>query len=166
MHRTLASVSALVLSACLTEAQIATEAVASLSRFRPDAVLLRFPDVSEDKIVFRYDNDLWTVPKGGGTAQRLTTAEGAETMPKFSPDGRSLAFMGSYEGGNDLYVLDVEGGLAERITHHPGTEVICDWSPGGGCTTRARCSRPVPRVPVSQRRPASQSALLSQSCEQ
>jgi tricorn protease len=100
-------------------------------QFRPDAALLRMPDVSRDQIAFRYDGDLWLVDKRGGVARRLTSAEGNESFPRFSPDGASLAFMGGYEGGSDLYVLDLSGGLPRRLTHHPDQESLCDWLPGG-----------------------------------
>lgn len=101
------------------------------AQFRPDAALLRMPDVSRDRIAFRYDGDVWLVDKRGGVAQRLTSAEGNESFPRFSPDGKSLAFMGGYEGGSDLYVLDLAGGLPRRLTHHPDNETLCDWLPGG-----------------------------------
>ena len=54
--------------------------------------LLRDPDVSKDRIVFVYANDLWTAGRNGGDAKRLTSGEGAETNPSFSPDGRWIAF--------------------------------------------------------------------------
>ena len=108
-------------------------ALASLAgaQVQPDAVLLRFPDVSRDHIAFRYDGDLWLVAKTGGQAERLTTARGGESLPRFSPDGKRLAFMGGYEGGSDLYVLSIEAGVPERVTWHPGQEMLCDWTPDG-----------------------------------
>jgi len=101
------------------------------AQIRPDGVMLRFPDVSQDEIVFRYDGDLWLVPKTGGVARRLTTADGNESFARFSPDGRRVAFLGSYDGGMDLYVMDVAAGAPERVTYHPTQEVLCDWTPDG-----------------------------------
>jgi tricorn protease len=101
------------------------------AQFRPDAALLRMPDVSRDQIAFRYDGDVWVVDKRGGVARRLTSAEGNESFPRFSPDGKSLAFMGGYEGGSDLYVIELAGGLPRRLTHHPDSEMLCGWLPGG-----------------------------------
>src|SRR5436305_2870942 len=49
--------------------------------------LLRFPDVSGDRVVFTYAGDLWTASVNGGTATRLTAHPGTETYAKFSPDG-------------------------------------------------------------------------------
>ena len=50
-------------------------------------LLLRKPALSRTQIVFSYAGDLWTVPREGGEAKRLTTAPGVETDPVFSPDG-------------------------------------------------------------------------------
>lgn len=101
------------------------------AQVRPDAVLMRMPDVSQNEIVFRYANDLWVVDKRGGEARPLSSPPGAESLPKFSPDGRRVAFMAGYDGGTDLYVIDVAGGVPRRITHHPGGELLCDWHPDG-----------------------------------
>ncbi|HVS17825.1 MAG TPA: peptidase S41, partial [Planctomycetota bacterium] len=105
--------------------------LAAQAQFRPDAALLRTPDVSRDQICFRYDGDLWVVAKQGGVARRLTSVAGNESFPRFSPDGASIAFMGGYEGGSDLYVIDLAGGVPRRLTHHPEGETLCDWLPGG-----------------------------------
>lgn len=101
------------------------------AQVEPDVALLRYPDVSAQHIVFRYAGDLWLVPKAGGIASRLTTVDGNESFPRFSPDGSEIAFMGGYEGGTDLYVLSTVAGAPRRVTHHPGQEVLCDWLPDG-----------------------------------
>ena len=98
---------------------------------RPDAVMLRTPDVSRDSIVFRYAGDLWLVDKQGGIARSLSSPAGLATNPKFSPDGKQIAFMAGYDGGSDIYVLSIDGGIPLRVTHHPDREVLCDWDPNG-----------------------------------
>jgi len=98
---------------------------------RPDAVLLRMPDVSASEVVFRYANDLWLAPKVGGVARALASPEGEESFPKFSPDGKRIAFVAGYDGGADLYVLDIDGGVPQRVTYHPANETLCDWHPDG-----------------------------------
>src|SRR5688572_28886016 len=60
--------------------------------------LLRFPDISGEKVVFTYGGDLWTAPASGGAAIRLTSHPGIELFGKFSPDGKWIAFTGQYEG--------------------------------------------------------------------
>ena len=101
------------------------------AQIEPDAVLLRYPDVSATEICFLYDGDLWLVPKEGGDARRLTTVDGNEGLPKFSPDGSKVAFLAGYDGGNDVYVMDVVAGAPQRVTYHPGREMLCDWTPDG-----------------------------------
>lgn len=93
---------------------------------------MRHPDVSQSQIVFAYAGDLWIVDKAGGRASQLTSAEGEESHPKFSPDGRLIAFTAPYADGNeDIYILPVEGGPPKRITHHPAYDRLLDWAPDG-----------------------------------
>ncbi|MCM2250015.1 MAG: PDZ domain-containing protein [Geothrix sp.] len=96
-----------------------------------DARLMRYPDVSATQIAFTYANDLWIMPKTGGVAQRLSTPRGEESFARFSPDGRTLAFTGFYDGNPDLYTLPVAGGVPARVTHHPMGDRMVDWTPDG-----------------------------------
>ena len=59
--------------------------------------LCRYPDVSKTDIVFAYGNDLWIVPKQGGVASPLASPPGFEGTPRFSPDGKSIAFRANYD---------------------------------------------------------------------
>lgn len=97
----------------------------------PDALMLRFPDVSESEIVFVYGGDVWIVSKDGGVARKLSSPSGRESFPKFSPDGDKVAFSGNYDGNTDIYVVSGAGGMPERITHHPGEDLVVDWYPDG-----------------------------------
>ncbi|MEO1526105.1 MAG: S41 family peptidase [Planctomycetota bacterium] len=101
------------------------------AQVKPSAGMMRYPDVSADKIVFSYADDLWIVDKTGGLASPLASPQGAERFPRFSPDGKRIAFVGNYEGGTDLYHISVAGGVAERATYHPASESLCDWLPDG-----------------------------------
>lgn len=97
----------------------------------PDALMLRFPDVSADKIVFVYAGDIWVVPKSGGVASRLSSPRGGELFPKFSPDGTGIAFSGNYDGNTDIYIIPSGGGVPERLTHHPDDDLVAEWYPDG-----------------------------------
>jgi len=81
-----------------------------------EARLLRFPTISGDKIVFSYAGDLYSVASVGGMARKITTHEGFEVFPKFSPDGKSLAFTGQYDGNTEVYLMPAEGGIPKRLT--------------------------------------------------
>lgn len=98
---------------------------------QPHAGMLRFPDVSATHVVFAYADDLWLVPRAGGMAVPLASPPGEETAPRFSPDGRTVAFVGAYGGARDIYTLPVTGGVPQRLTYHPDDEVLCDWTPDG-----------------------------------
>jgi tricorn protease len=81
--------------------------------------LLRFPDIHAERVVFTYGGDLWTAPSTGGTAVRLTSHPGLELFAKFSPDGKSLAFTGQYDGDEQVYVMPSSGGEPKQLTHYP-----------------------------------------------
>ena len=82
--------------------------------------LMRFPDISQDKIAFMYGADLWVVPRAGGVARRVTSSSGREQFPKFSPDGKWLAFTGQYDGNFNVYVMPAEGGQSKQLTFYQG----------------------------------------------
>src|SRR5262249_28328549 len=63
-------------------------------------LLMQKPTVSKTHVVFSYADDLWIVPRAGGEARRLTSGAGVETDPAFSPDGKTVAFTGQYEGND------------------------------------------------------------------
>ena len=96
-----------------------------------DAGLFRFPDVSKTQIVFTYANDIWIISKDGGTAEKLSSPAGIESFPKFSPDGRTIAFSGNYDGNTDVYTIPVNGGVPLRLTEHGMPDRVIDWSPDG-----------------------------------
>jgi tricorn protease len=89
------------------------------------------PALSKDLIVFGYAGDLWSVPRDGGRATRLTAGVGIETAPVFSPDGATIAFTGEYDGNTDVFTIPAVGGVPFRVTYHPAPEVAVGWSPDG-----------------------------------
>jgi tricorn protease len=93
--------------------------------------LLRSPTVSATHIAFAYANNIWVTERTGGTARRITSFQGQTTNPKFSPDGRSIAFSAEYAGNTDVYVVPVEGGEPKRLTWHPGADAVQGWTADG-----------------------------------
>ncbi len=105
------------------------------SAFGQGTQLLRQPTLSQSEIVFVYANDLWKVDKSGGSAIRLTSNEGEETLPHFSPDGKQIAFTAEYDGNTDVYLIPSEGGDPQRLTWHPGADLVTGWTPDGNHIT-------------------------------
>lgn len=93
--------------------------------------LFQKPSLSATEIVFSFAGDLWIVPRAGGDARRLTSGVGVETDPKFSPDGKTVAFTGEYDGNVDVYTVPSSGGVPKRITYHPEADIVVGWSPDG-----------------------------------
>jgi len=106
-----------------------------------DARLLRFPDIHGDQVAFSHGGDLWVVSATGGQARRLTTHDGLELFPRFSPDGKKIAFMGEYDGDQNVFVIDAAGGSPKRLTYHPAVRstsermgpenIVMEWTPDG-----------------------------------
>ena len=94
-------------------------------------VCLRTPTVSATQIGFAYANNIWVVPRAGGSAKRLTSFQGQTANPHFSPDGRWIAFSGEYAGNFDVYIVPSEGGEPKRLTWHPGADLVEGWTPDG-----------------------------------
>jgi tricorn protease len=103
--------------------------------------LLRFSDIYKDKITFSYGGDLWIVPTAGGIARRITTHPGLELFPKFSPDGKFIAFTGQYDGNFNVYVIPSDGGEPKQLTFLPNpmhspermgpNNQVINWLPDG-----------------------------------
>ena len=102
--------------------------------------LMRFPDVRGDKIAFVYAGDIWLGSTAGGAARRVTTHPGRELFPKFSPDGKWLAFTGQYDGNFNVYVMPAEGGQPRQLTFYQGSaqqlndrmgihDEVINWTP-------------------------------------
>ena len=93
--------------------------------------LLQKPALSQTRIVFVFAGDLWSVPREGGEAERLTSSPGSETNPLFSPDGSEIAFTGEYDGNMDVFVIPAAGGVPRRLTWHPASDIALGWAPDG-----------------------------------
>jgi tricorn protease len=93
--------------------------------------LLRTPTVTSTQIGFAYANNIWVVPRAGGSARRLTSFQGQTANPHFSPDGRWIAFSGEYAGNFDVYIVASDGGEPKRLTWHPGADMVEGWTPDG-----------------------------------
>jgi tricorn protease len=103
--------------------------------------LLRQPDIHADTVAFVYAGDIWLVGAKGGEARRLTSDDGMEYFPKFSPDGRWIAFTGDYSGTRQVFVVSTEGGAPRQLTFYNDVGAlpprggidnrVLDWTPDG-----------------------------------
>ncbi len=96
-----------------------------------NARLMQMPAVSATHVAFVFAGDIWIAAKSGGPAFRLSSPRGAESFPRFSPDGTEIAFSGNYEGNSDIYVMPVTGGEPRRITYHGAGDRMLSWYPDG-----------------------------------
>ncbi|MBZ5569418.1 MAG: PDZ domain-containing protein [Acidobacteriia bacterium] len=94
-------------------------------------LLLHQPAVSASQLVFSYGDDLWSAPGEGGAAHPLTTGPGSKSDAAFSPDGKWVAFTGTYDGNADVYVMPATGGEPKRLTFHPALDGVVGWTPDG-----------------------------------
>jgi len=111
------ALSLLAAAACLAEAN--------------SLLLTQRPALNRTHIVFVFAGDLWSVPREGGDAKRLTTGAGVETSPVFSPDGTQIGFTGEYDGNTDVFVMPAAGGTPRRLTWHPAPDTVLGWTPDG-----------------------------------
>ena len=81
---------------------------------------MRFPDMHGGNVVFVYGGNLWLAPATGGAAHRITVDAGRDLFPKFSPDGKWIAFTGQYDGNFNVYVMPAAGGQPRQLTFFQG----------------------------------------------
>lgn len=92
-----------------------------------ETLLVRSPTISSQNLAFVYGGNIWIAEKDGTNPKRLTVNQGQVSNPRFSPDGKQIAFTGNYDGNPDVYVISVEGGTPKRITHHPASDILLGW---------------------------------------
>ncbi|MBA2458982.1 MAG: PD40 domain-containing protein, partial [Gemmatimonadales bacterium] len=118
----------------LGAALLAVAPVAMAPQTQPsprDTRLLEQPALSGDRVAFIYAGDLWTARLDGTEGHRLTAADGDESNPAFSPDGKLIAFSANYDGNVDVYVMPAEGGAPTRLTWHPEDDLVQGFTPDG-----------------------------------
>jgi len=97
----------------------------------PDGGWVAFTVSSLDSAKDKSDNDIWMASWDGATTLRITSSPESESTPRWSPDGRYLAFLsGRQEGkGAQVWLLDRRGGEAQRVTQLRGGVSEFSWSP-------------------------------------
>jgi tricorn protease len=105
--------------------------LAHAAQAQGERTFMRMPTLHGQTIVFVAHDNLWAVDRAGGVARRLTSDPGQDSMPRFSPDGKWIAFTGNYQGNQDVYAIPAEGGAARRLTFHSDivTHAPTRWGP-------------------------------------
>jgi tricorn protease len=94
-------------------------------------LLLQNPSLSKDRIAFLYADDIWTVPREGGDARRLTSTRTVDSGPYYSPDGTQILYSARLNGAAYVYVISAEGGVPRRLTWDPTGSYAAGWSADG-----------------------------------
>jgi tricorn protease len=93
--------------------------------------LARYPDYHAGRIAFSYMGDIWTANEDGSSPSRLTVNTAIEIYPRFSPDGRWIAFSSNRFGNNDVFVIPAAGGTPRQLTFYSGADDVVGWSRDG-----------------------------------
>ena len=98
---------------------------------RSETLLLRHPSYSKGKVAFSYLGDVWIANEDGSAVQRLTDHKARDIYPRFSPDGKWIAFSSNRAGNYDVFVIPVEGGKPKQLTFHSADDTALGWTPDG-----------------------------------
>ncbi len=90
--------------------------------------LARHPDYHAGKVTFSYLGDIWVANEDGSNVQRLTDNRAREVYPRFSPDGKWIAFSSNRYGNNDVFIVPAAGGTPRRLTFHTGNDDVVAWA--------------------------------------
>jgi tricorn protease len=96
-----------------------------------DAMLTRYPHYYQGRVTFTYLGDIWTADENGANIKRLTVHRARDVYPRFSPDGKWIAFSSDRQGNLDVYIVPAEGGQAKQLTFHSADDSVLGWSPDG-----------------------------------
>ncbi len=102
-----------------------------LSAIGREARLVRYPHYHQGKIVFTYLGDIWTADENGQNIKRVTVNKARDVYPRFSPDGKWIAFSSERNGNLDVFVVPSTGGAAKQLTFHSADDTVQGWTPDG-----------------------------------
>ncbi len=107
--------------------------VPALAAQQPDPVkFVRYGAIANDgTIAFTYHDDIWVAQPDGSNPRRLTAHVGRDYMPRFSPDGRWIAFTSNRLGNDDVFVMPTTGGEPQQLTWWSGADQAVGWTPDG-----------------------------------
>ena len=100
----------------------------------PQAIkFAHIPHIANDgRVAFSYHDDIWIADQDGANARRLTNHIGNDFAPRFSPDGKWVAFTSNRRGNNDVFLMASTGnGDARQLTFYSGADQALYWTPDG-----------------------------------
>jgi beta-glucosidase len=77
------------------------------------------------------NRDVYIIKSDGSNKTRLTTNEGQDWNPVWSPDGKKIAFLSMRDGNSEIYIMNVDGSNVRRLTNNKSYEGYPSWSPDG-----------------------------------
>src|SRR5437764_863237 len=108
-------------------ALIALSATASAKEAR----LIRYPNYNQGRVTFSYLGDVWVADEDGRNVQRLTVNRARDVYPRFSPDGKWIAFSSDRNGNLDVYIIPSSGGTPRQLTFNSAEDSVLGWTPDG-----------------------------------
>ncbi len=96
----------------------------------PDGKSVVYQVTTPDLDANRNASNIWMIPTDGGPAVQMTRT-GRDTAPRWSPDGKTIAFISSRGGSSQVYLLSLAGGEPRALTHLATEADLPKWSPDG-----------------------------------
>jgi tricorn protease len=90
--------------------------------------LARHPDYHNGKIAFSYLGDIWVADETGNNPVRLTVHKARDIYPRFSPDGKWIAFSSDRYGNYDVFIIPSEGGETKQLTFNTAADIVVGWT--------------------------------------
>src|SRR5437867_10728709 len=91
--------------------------------------LVRYPHYHNGRIAFNFLGDVWTADESGQNVQRLTVNRARDVYPRFSPDGKWIAFSSERNGNLDVFIMPSTGGTPKQLTFHSADDTVLGWKP-------------------------------------